>query len=183
MAVLFTIFLVDYTFYTLLSITARTYHWVKKMLDARKSGYNQDYLAPGTEPRVLVQLPMYNEETYAQAIIDKCCLLQWPKDKLCIQVVDDSTKPHIRELVDAAVASAVEAGYPVTRLRRENRQGFKAGAMKEALESIHGQYEYCAIFDADFTPPVDFLYRTVPRMEADAGIGFVQTRWTFESYG
>ena len=129
-------------------------------------------------PKVLVQLPMYNEEEHCDIIIKKCCEIEWPKERLHIQVLDDSTKKHVRDKVDLCVAALFEQGYPVSLMRRENREGFKAGAMVEGLKKLPG-YKYVAIFDCDFEPGKQFLKQTIRYLEADSDLGFVQTRWTF----
>mmetsp|Transcript_18843 Transcript_18843/g.31427 ORF Transcript_18843/g.31427 Transcript_18843/m.31427 type:complete len:678 (+) Transcript_18843:57-2090(+) len=148
----------------------------------KKAGINDTEKLPILEsyPKVLIQLPMYNEEACCDVIVQHCCRIQWPHDKLLIQVLDDSTKTHIREKVDGCVDELQKLGFPVERLRRENRQGYKAGAMVEALDGVAGQgWKYCAIFDADFQPPTDFLYKTIPHLEANDNLAFVQTRWIF----
>ncbi|KXZ45791.1 hypothetical protein GPECTOR_50g585 [Gonium pectorale] len=133
-------------------------------------------------PKVLIQLPMYNEEAHAAAIIDACCRINYPRDRLLIQVLDDSTKEAVRQKVDAAAAACIEQGHPVQVMRRDNRSGFKAGAMVEGLNRVEGLgYEYCAIFDADFDPPVDFLEETIPTMHRDKTLAYVQTRWAFSN--
>ncbi|PNH03644.1 putative xyloglucan glycosyltransferase 6 [Tetrabaena socialis] len=134
----------------------------------------------GKAPKVLIQLPMYNEEAHAAAIINACCRIKYPRDRLLIQVLDDSTKEAVRQKVDAAAALCIENGQPVQVMRRDNRSGFKAGAMVEGLNRVEGLgYEYCAIFDADFDPPADFLEETIPPMHRDKTLAYVQTRWAF----
>jgi hypothetical protein len=86
----------------------------------------------------------------------------------------------VRKKVDAAVISALEQGHNVQLVRRDNRQGFKAGAMVDGMARVADQgFEYVAIFDADFEPPEDFFYQTVIHMMRDDNLAFVQTRWTF----
>jgi beta-mannan synthase len=95
-------------------------------------------------------------------------------------VCDDSTREAVRKKVDAAVISCLEQGHNVQLVRRDNRQGFKAGAMVDGMQRVEDQgFEYVAIFDADFEPPEDFLYQTVIHMKKDPRLAFVQTRWTF----
>ncbi|EFJ52943.1 hypothetical protein VOLCADRAFT_115867 [Volvox carteri f. nagariensis] len=131
-------------------------------------------------PKVLIQLPMYNEEAHAASIIEACCRMKYPRDRLLIQVLDDSTKEAVRQKVDAAAALCIENGDPVQVMRRDNRSGFKAGAMVEGLNRVEGLgFEYCAIFDADFDPPADFLEETIPVMHRDKTLAYVQTRWSF----
>lgn len=125
-------------------------------------------------PVVTVQLPVFNEVYVVGRLIDAACAMIYPKDKLEIQVLDDSTDETV-----GVAAQYVERyrklGYDITHVRRTNRQGFKAGALKEGLVSARG--EYVAIFDADFVPRQDFLLKTLPHFTADPRIGMVQTRW------
>ncbi len=142
---------------------------------------------PHQYPKVAVQLPMFNERAVCQAIIDCCCELEWPSSKLYIQILDDSTDKVTRELVDEKVAEWRERGMNVECMRRTNRQGYKAGAMKEGMDILAERgYEHVAVFDADFKPEPDFLLKTVPWLEGNPTVGYVQTRWVFtnpdESY-
>jgi cellulose synthase/poly-beta-1,6-N-acetylglucosamine synthase-like glycosyltransferase len=132
--------------------------------------------APVTLPRVTVQLPLYNERFVAQRVIAAACALDYPKDKLQIQVLDDSTDDTL-ELIEISVAHARAAGHDIMLLHRENRHGFKAGALAEAMPTVTG--EFIAIFDADFVPPRDFLRAMLVERTvfADAKIGFFQGRW------
>lgn len=130
---------------------------------------------------------MFNERAVCQAIIDCCCELHWPASRLRIQVLDDSTDQVTRELVDEKVAEWKERGIDVECLRRTNRQGYKAGAMREGMDRlISDGYLYVAVFDADFKPEPTFLERTIPYLEANPTLGYVQGRWIFtnpqESY-
>jgi cellulose synthase/poly-beta-1,6-N-acetylglucosamine synthase-like glycosyltransferase len=125
-------------------------------------------------PPVTVQLPIFNEQYVVERLLEATCKLDYPREKLDIQVLDDSTD----ETVDVArglVERFAALGHPVTYHHRTNRSGFKAGALAEGLKTAQG--EFVAIFDADFTPPEDFLMRTVHHF-TDPKIGMVQTRWT-----
>jgi beta-mannan synthase len=142
---------------------------------------------PHQYPNVAVQLPMFNERAVCQAIIDCCCELEWPSSRLYVQVLDDSTDKVTRELVDEKVAEWRERGMNVDCMRRTNRQGYKAGAMKEGMDILAERgYDHVAVFDADFKPEPDFLLKTVPWLEGNPTVGYVQTRWVFtnpdESY-
>jgi cellulose synthase/poly-beta-1,6-N-acetylglucosamine synthase-like glycosyltransferase len=131
-------------------------------------------------PKVLIQIPLYNEEAHCELIIQRCLALDYPKSRMLIQVLDDSTKQHIVDRLVKCVGDYKMQGLPVELVRRDNRQGFKAGALTEGLRVVKEEgYKYAAIFDADFEPPVDFLRKTVPVLEKDEKVGFVQTRWTF----
>jgi cellulose synthase/poly-beta-1,6-N-acetylglucosamine synthase-like glycosyltransferase len=125
-------------------------------------------------PRVTVQLPMFNEQYVADRLIDCICRLKYPKDKLDIQVLDDSTDETV-EVVRNLVERYAALGHPISYHHRTNREGFKAGALQEGMKSAKG--EFIAIFDADFTPPEDFLLKTIHHF-TDPKIGMVQTRWT-----
>jgi cellulose synthase/poly-beta-1,6-N-acetylglucosamine synthase-like glycosyltransferase len=132
-------------------------------------------LEPSEFPAVTIQLPLYNERYVARRVIDAAAAMRYPRHLLRIQVLDDSTddtQAIAREAVDALLAGGVNAEYR----HREIRAGYKAGALKEGLDSIPD--ELVAIFDADFVPPVDFLERTVPHFK-DPGVGMVQTRWGY----
>jgi beta-mannan synthase len=136
-------------------------------------------------PRVAIQLPMFNERAVCQAAIDSACEQTWPKGRLFVQVLDDSTDKGTRDLVDDKVMEWRERGVEIEVRRRTNRAGYKAGALHEGVKFL-SDCEYIAIFDADFKPEPDFLLRTVPYLVGNADIGYVQTRWVFtnpeESY-
>ena len=123
-------------------------------------------------PPVTVQLPVYNEKYVVERLIDAVCKFDYPKDLLEIQVLDDSTDETI-EIVAAKVTEWQDKGIDVQHVRREGREGFKAGALQYGLDRSKG--DYVAIFDADFLPKEDFLKRTLEVFED--GVGLVQTRW------
>jgi cellulose synthase/poly-beta-1,6-N-acetylglucosamine synthase-like glycosyltransferase len=124
-------------------------------------------------PRVTVQLPMYNEDFVAERIIKASCQIDYPKEKLEIQVLDDSTD-HSADIARKACEEMVALGHPVKYIHRDNRQGYKAGALAAGLKEAHG--DYIAIFDADFIPPKDIFYNVVDYF-TDPKIGMVQIRW------
>jgi len=123
-------------------------------------------------PLVTVQLPIYNERQVAARVIDAACRLDWPRDRLEVQVLDDSTD-DTRDIVDASVRTWQARGVDVRVLRRADRAGYKAGAL--AAGTAQAQGEALAVFDADFLPPADFLRQTLPYLLP--GIGVVQARW------
>src|SRR5947199_5216430 len=125
-------------------------------------------------PRVTIQLPIYNEQFVIDRLVDAVCKIRYPKDKLDIQVLDDSTDETV-QVASAVVDRYAAMGYPVTYHHRDNRKGFKAGALDEGLKSAKG--ELVAIFDADFMPYDDWLIRVVHHF-TDTKVGMVQTRWT-----
>jgi cellulose synthase/poly-beta-1,6-N-acetylglucosamine synthase-like glycosyltransferase len=124
-------------------------------------------------PFVTVQLPMYNEMYVAERIIDYVAAQEYPKSRFEIHVLDDSTDETVH-IVAAKVAELKAQGFLIEHIHRVNRQGYKAGALQEAMPYAKG--DYIAIFDADFTPRADFLRTTMPYFE-DAKVGIVQTRW------
>jgi cellulose synthase/poly-beta-1,6-N-acetylglucosamine synthase-like glycosyltransferase len=124
-------------------------------------------------PSVTVQLPLYNERTVAARLIRAVGVLDYPREKLEIQVLDDSSDETCA-IVDAEVRALVSAGLDAHVLRRPSRAGYKAGALAFGLERARG--ECIAIFDADFVPAPDFLRALVPAF-ADERVGMVQARW------
>ena len=125
-------------------------------------------------PHVTVQLPLYNEATVATRLLDHVAALEWPRERLEIQVLDDSTD-ETRALVRDHVESLRERGFEVSYLHRVERTGYKAGALDAGLRVAKG--ELVAIFDADFLPQKDFLRAVVPHFMADPRVGMVQARW------
>jgi cellulose synthase/poly-beta-1,6-N-acetylglucosamine synthase-like glycosyltransferase len=124
-------------------------------------------------PVVTVQLPFYNEMYVVDRLIDAVAELDYPKDRLEIQILDDSTD-ETREISELAVRRLQTHGFDIKYLHRTDRVGYKAGALDAGLKVARGQY--VAIFDADFVPPSDFLRRTVPYFN-DSQIAVVQARW------
>lgn len=125
-------------------------------------------------PSVTVQLPVYNERHVILRLLRAAARLDYPADRLIIQILDDSTD-STSQLVASQVARLRRGGLNVQHIRRPVRSGYKAGAL--AYGTAHTESEILAVFDADFVPPADFLKRTVPYMAADPGLGIVQTRW------
>ena len=125
-------------------------------------------------PKVTVQLPIFNEMYVADRLIGAVCEMDYPKELLEIQVLDDSTD-ETTEIAELAVRRHAARGFNIHYLHRVDRTGYKAGALEAGLkQSTSG---FVAIFDADFIPPVDFLKRTLPYFETDPRIGMVQARW------
>jgi cellulose synthase/poly-beta-1,6-N-acetylglucosamine synthase-like glycosyltransferase len=122
---------------------------------------------------VTIQLPLYNELYVAERLIKATCEIEYPKDKLEIQVLDDSTD-ETTEIVANIVKQKQAEGFDIKHIRRGTREGFKAGALKYGLERAKG--EFVAIFDADFIPHKDFLRKTLSFF-TDEKVGLVQTRW------
>jgi cellulose synthase/poly-beta-1,6-N-acetylglucosamine synthase-like glycosyltransferase len=126
-------------------------------------------------PPITIQLPIYNERYVVERLIEEVTHIQYPKELLQIQVLDDSTD-DTHPFAEALVERYRALGHPIEYLHRANRDGFKAGALSEGLRTATG--ELIAIFDADFVPPPDFLMRTVHYF-ADPTVGVVQTRWSY----
>lgn len=124
-------------------------------------------------PKVTVQLPMFNEMYVAERIIETTAKFNYPKDKLQIQVLDDSTD-ETKDIIARKVAEIAAQGVNIQHVHRVDRTGYKAGALDAAMDQVEG--EFIAIFDADFVPDEDFLLRTIPHFNHE-NIGVVQTRW------
>jgi|GEM_PF-37650 len=132
-----------------------------------------DTVDPSEIPYVTVQLPVFNELYVAERAVRAAMALEWPNERLQIQVLDDSTD-ETADVVAAVVAEARLRGFDIEHLHRVDRTGYKAGALAEGLKSAKG--EYIAMFDADFVPSPDFLRRALPGFDAP-DIAFVQARW------
>lgn len=132
-------------------------------------------VAAAAWPRVTVQLPVYNERHVVERLMDAAAALDYPVDRLTIQVLDDSTD-DTTALAEARAAYHRGRGIDVRVLHRTDRQGYKAGALAWGLARTDA--EIVAVFDADFRPQPDFLRRTVPVLLAQPDAGMVQTRWT-----
>lgn len=124
-------------------------------------------------PRVTVQLPMFNEADVAARVIKSTCEIDYPLDLLEIQVLDDSTD-YSAVITREACEEWAAKGYPIRYMHRDNRAGYKAGALEEGLKTATG--ELVAIFDADFLPPKDILHNVVNYF-TDEKVGMVQVRW------
>ncbi|MBN1318092.1 MAG: glycosyltransferase, partial [Anaerolineales bacterium] len=125
-------------------------------------------------PHVTVQLPVFNEPLVIERLIDSAARLDYPKDRLQIQVLDDSTD-ETTSLAAQRIARHRSAGIDIELLHRDQRIGFKGGALQKGLIKAKG--EYIAIFDADFDPTPNFLQQTIPHFLLDSNLGMVQTRW------
>lgn len=144
------------------------YYYRKTSKDAPNNVAPQEKL-----PLVTVQLPIFNEMYVCERLIKSVCEIEYPKELLEVQVLDDSTD-ETQEICKNIVEEYQQKGFDIKYIHRVNRQGFKAGALKEGLAVAKG--EFVAIFDADFVPKKEFLMKTVPHFQND-NIGMVQTRW------
>jgi cellulose synthase/poly-beta-1,6-N-acetylglucosamine synthase-like glycosyltransferase len=147
-----------------------------KFLDSRnqtKENQLTPYNLKDDLPRVTIQLPVYNEQNVINSLLKHVAAIEYPRDRLEIQILDDSTD-DTTEIIKSLVASLRNQGISINHLHRTNREGFKAGALKEGLKQATG--EFIAIFDADFLPQEDWLLRSMPYFN-QKDIGVVQTRW------
>jgi cellulose synthase/poly-beta-1,6-N-acetylglucosamine synthase-like glycosyltransferase len=139
----------------------------------KKVGPLLDLTKSSETPYITIQLPIYNEAYVVERLLENISQMEYPKGKLEIQVLDDSTDESVT-ITAAQIAKLQETGLDIVHIRRSNREGYKAGALKEGLAIAKG--ELIAIFDADFIPQTDWLYKTVPHF-ANSETGVVQTRW------
>ena len=153
------------------SLTQLTLVW--KYITKKKKFFIEKKTEEEYRPYVTVQLPVYNELYVVDRLIDKVCELDYPSEKLEIQVLDDSTD-ETKGLIIKKVNEWKNKGVDIVHIHRANRKGYKAGALEEALDFAKG--EFVAIFDADFLPNKDFLLKTVPHF-FNSKVGLVQTRW------
>lgn len=124
-------------------------------------------------PQVTVQLPMYNEMYVAERVIEGACQIKWPREKLQIQVLDDSTDGS-EKIAEACCDRMRRLGHNIQYIHRKNREGYKAGALAHGLSQASG--EFVVIFDADFVPAPDMLHGAI-HFFTDPNVGCVQTRW------
>ncbi|MGY5846373.1 cellulose synthase family protein [Salegentibacter sp. HM20] len=145
----------------------------RKAKNQADSSNKFDLSNPEQIPAVTIQLPLYNELYVVERLLENIAEIDYPKNKLEIQVLDDSTDESVA-IIAEKVERLKKSGFDITHCRRESRTGFKAGALKEGLKTAKG--EFITIFDSDFLPKKDWLLQTVPYFK-DAEIGVVQTRW------
>ncbi len=158
-------------FYSLAQLNLLVNYLGYKKLNQEAPKFN--LLDPREIPFVTIQLPIYNEEYVVERLLENIAKIEYPKSKLEIQVLDDSTDDSVNDTA-TRITALQETGLDIQHIRRENREGFKAGALKEGLKIAKG--DFIAIFDADFLPSGDWLKKTVVYFK-DREIGVVQTRW------
>jgi cellulose synthase/poly-beta-1,6-N-acetylglucosamine synthase-like glycosyltransferase len=172
---LFSDFVMYLYFISLLILFAFGAHGFVMVYHYLKQRHIEETAPPFTvEPIVTIQLPVFNELYVVDRLIDSVCALDYPKEKLEIQVLDDSTD-ETYQIVARTVKRYQLLGYDIKHIHRVDRSGYKAGALKNGLATARG--EFLAIFDADFVPRQEFLRKTIPYFYADEKIGLVQTRW------
>ena len=161
------------TYVTLYCLVQFHLLWQYKKSRKKSTATVQQHDHAGAFPFVTIQLPLYNERYVVERLIDNIVKLDYPIDKLEIQILDDSTD-ETRLVCQEKVAYYKSKGFQIHHYHRTDRTGYKAGALKEGLQKANG--EFIAIFDADFLPEPDFLWRTIPLFQ-DPKVGVVQTRW------
>ncbi len=124
-------------------------------------------------PTVTIQLPIYNERYVATRLVNAVCAMDYPKEKMCIHILDDSDDDTF-DILENLVVDYQKKGFDISHLRREKRSGYKAGALRNAMQYVKG--DFVAIFDADFIPPFWYLKKAIPYF-CKPEIGFVQCRW------
>ncbi|KAK1356042.1 putative xyloglucan glycosyltransferase 6 [Heracleum sosnowskyi] len=131
-------------------------------------------------PMVLVQIPMCNEREVYHQSIGAVCVQDWPRERMLVQVLDDSDDLDVQGLIKAEVHKWQQRGVRILYRHRLIRTGYKAGNLKSAMSCDYVKdYEFVAIFDADFQPAPDFLKKTIPYFKGKEDLGLVQTRWSF----
>jgi len=168
----FTQFVFDLFIFSAIMITAYTCNFYYLAYLSRKRKDVSSTTDWGT-PSVTVQLPIYNEKYVAKRLVDAVCNLDYPKEKMRIMVLDDSDDDTV-ELLANTVDDYKKQGFQIEHVRRGTRNGYKAGALKHAMQTT--DTELVAIFDADFIPPTWFLKRAIPHFST-SNIGLVQCRW------
>ncbi|KAL4592149.1 hypothetical protein LXL04_005135 [Taraxacum kok-saghyz] len=152
----------------------------KKYTQYKLQALKEDLEQNRSYPMVLVQVPMYNEKEVYKLSIGAVCSLKWPSDRLIVQVLDDSTNEVLRSLVELECKKWIQRGVNVKYETRNNRNGYKAGALREGLKKDYVlDCEFVVIFDADFQPDEDFLWRSVPYLLENPELALVQARWKF----
>eukprot|EP00249_Psilotum_nudum_P018193 c26682_g2_i1 orf=716-2782(+) len=154
---------------------------IKPVPKAAESAYLVDLEQPESNyPMVLVQIPMCNEREVYQQSIAAMAQLDWPKDRMLVQILDDSDDIEVQMLIKADVQKWQQKGLKIVYRHRVVRTGYKAGNLKSAMCCDYVKdYEFVAIFDADFQPKPDFLKRTIIHFKDNEDLGLVQARWTF----
>jgi cellulose synthase/poly-beta-1,6-N-acetylglucosamine synthase-like glycosyltransferase len=169
-----TVFLSVYTFMLVMVSIYGLHRYVLVMLYYRHKNKAPQPMGTFDElPTVTIQLPMYNERLVARRIIEQTCKIDYPRERLQIQVLDDSTDETC-DVAQATVAQAKANGFDIEYIHREDRTGYKAGALANGLETARG--EFVTIFDADFMPDACFLKRSIQHF-TDPKVCVVQTRW------
>ncbi len=168
----FTQFIFNIFIVSAILLTAYTFNFYYLAILSSRRKDKHSVATLGT-PSVTIQLPIYNEKYVASRLVDAVCAMDYPKDKMKIMVLDDSDD-DTTNLLHELVNQYKKDGFDIIHIRRGTRKGYKAGALKYAMNLT--TTEYVAIFDADFTPPSWFLKKAIPYF-AKPNIGLVQCRW------
>ena len=168
---IYTIALLLIFFYALAQLNLLFNYLKARRKDDNSAKFDLD--DPEETPYVTIQLPVYNELYVMKRLLDNISKMEYPKHKLEIQVLDDSTDESFSQTA-SHIKKLQQTGLDIKHVTREDREGFKAGALKEGLKTAKG--EFIAIFDADFLPNKNWLQKTIPYFK-DSEIGVVQTRW------
>ncbi len=155
--------------YSMVQLHLTILYWRSK----RHIDYKPVPQAPAVWPKVTVQLPLFNERYVVERLLKAITALDYPREKLQIQILDDSTD-DTSAIIRQKLQELSAEGFAIDHLQRPERTGYKAGALQYGLAKATGAY--IAIFDADFVPAPDFLKRTIPAF-TDASTGVVQTHW------
>ena len=170
--VIYTIAITLLFFYCIMQLSLAI-HYIR--YKRRIKAEEETFKIPESEyPMVTVQLPVYNELYVVERLIDAVVKFDYPKDKLEIQLLDDSTDESF-EIARKKVEFYQQQGINIIQVKRPVRKCYKAGALEYGMHTAKG--EYLAIFDADFVPYPDFLKKTIPHFLTDEKIGVVQARW------
>ena len=140
------------------------------LLSKQRRKYQQTELG---SPTITIQLPIYNEKYVAARLVNAVCSMDYPKEKMCIQVLDDSDDDTY-DILENLVVDYRQKGFDISHIRRADRKGYKAGALRNAMKFVKG--DFVAIFDADFIPPDWFLKKAIPYF-AKPEIGLIQCKW------
>jgi len=169
--ILYTLALVIIFIYSLSQLHLLLYYFKAKK--STETAEKFDFKAGDEFPLVTIQLPLYNEEYVVERLLYNIAKIEYPREKLELQVLDDSTDSSVN-ITSKIIADLRAQGLDIHHIRRENRSGFKAGALKAGMEVARG--EYIAVFDSDFVPGSKWLMQTLPYFK-NPSIGVVQTRW------
>ncbi len=139
----------------------------------RKSSISKYIIDESFTPTVTIQLPIYNEKYVVERLLDSICRIEYPLQKLQIQILDDSTD-ETSQFIEQKVSHYKRLGFDIEHIRREDRRGFKAGALAYGMTLVKG--DFIAIFDADFLPTTGFLKNNIGYF-INSKVGVVQTPW------
>ena len=170
---LYTVSLITFFIFSLVQLNLLFNYLTNKNITNNHSKWN--FNSKSVIPYVTVQLPVYNEFYVIKGLLNSIEKIKYPKEKIELQVLDDSNDESSK-LIEQITKKMKRKGINIHHIRRNNREGFKAGALKEGLKKAKG--EFIAIFDSDFLPNKDFLINTIPYFK-NPKIGMIQTRWGY----